>query len=288
MQPPFPCPTATWRNDTYASISPSRKELSVAGKTVIVIGGGSGIGRETALTFATAGAAHVALLGRTDTTLNETSELIKSSGKTSCSTHVADLTKSASLESAAAAVGQWHVLVLTSGYCSTPSAVPSADGEDWWKGFETNVQGTFQVARAFLPSAHPSEAAFLGVVSDVSLIPAAYLVGLSSYVASKLAQAKVFEFLAAENPTVFVATLNPGMIETDNFRRTGGKAEGLPMDTVQLPAHFLLWMASPEAAFLRGRCAWANWDVEELIAIKDQILAGLALTAGLKELPKTS
>jgi hypothetical protein len=39
MQPPFPCPTATWRNDTYASILPSRKELSVAGKTVIIIGG---------------------------------------------------------------------------------------------------------------------------------------------------------------------------------------------------------------------------------------------------------
>jgi short-subunit dehydrogenase len=69
------------------------------------------------------------------------------------------------------------------------------------------------------------------VVSDVSLIPAAYLPGLSSYVTSKLAQAKIFEFIAAENPTVFVATLNPGMIETANFRRTGGKAEGLPMDT---------------------------------------------------------
>jgi hypothetical protein len=47
-------------------------------------------------------------------------------------------------------------------------------------------------------------------------------------------------------------------------------------------------MTSPEAAFLRGRCAWANWDVEELIAKKDQILAGLALTTGLKEMPKTS
>jgi hypothetical protein len=28
--------------------------------------------------------------------------------------------------------------------------------------------------------------------------------------------------------------MNPGMIDTDNFRRTGGKAEGLPMDTGQI------------------------------------------------------
>lgn len=38
MQPPFPCPTATWRNDTYEAISPLRSELSAAGKTVVVIG----------------------------------------------------------------------------------------------------------------------------------------------------------------------------------------------------------------------------------------------------------
>ncbi|TAQ86939.1 hypothetical protein B7494_g4736 [Chlorociboria aeruginascens] len=286
MQPPFPCPTATWRNDTYENISPLRPELSMAGKTVIIVGAGSGIGQETALAFATAGAAHVALLGRTDTTLHETAALVSSASKASSSVHVADVTKAESLKGAAAAVGKWNVLVLCAGYCPTPSPIPTSEEAEWLKGFEINVQGTFLAARAFLPTADPSQAAILGVTSDVSLMPAAYLPGLSSYVASKLAQAKVYEFLAAENPHIFVATIHPGMIETKNFNRTGADPKNLPMDTVQLPAHFLLWMASPEAEFLRGRCAWANWDVEELKAQKEMISGGLFMTAGFKGLPK--
>ncbi|PQE21494.1 short chain dehydrogenase protein [Rutstroemia sp. NJR-2017a BBW] len=291
MQPPFPCPTATWHNDTYESISPLRSELSVTGKTVIVIGGGSGIGREAALAFATAGATHVALLGRTNATLQETARSIASTSKASHSVHVADVTKADSLKSAAAAVGKWHALVLCSGYCPKPSPIPSSEEDEWSKGFEINVKGTFLVSRAFLPTADSSQATFLGITSDVSLMPAAYLPGLSSYVSSKLAQAKLYEFLAAENPNIFVATIHPGMIETDNFNRTGASPESLPMDKdrvflVQLPAHFLVWMASPEAAFLRGRCTWANWDVEELKAQKDKILRGLFMTAGFKGLPK--
>lgn len=39
MQPPFPTPTTTWRNDTYAAIDPSKPELNQAGKKVIITGG---------------------------------------------------------------------------------------------------------------------------------------------------------------------------------------------------------------------------------------------------------
>ncbi|KAK6953565.1 hypothetical protein Daesc_005870 [Daldinia eschscholtzii] len=63
--------TGTWHNDPYATISPQRPELSAAGKTAVVTGAGSGIGRETARAFAAAGAKHVPLLGRTGVLLNE-------------------------------------------------------------------------------------------------------------------------------------------------------------------------------------------------------------------------
>ncbi len=35
---------------------------------------------------------------------------------------------------------------------------------------------------------------------------------------------------------------------------------------VQLPAHFMVWLSTPEAQFLNGKFVWANWDVEELKA----------------------
>jgi len=47
------------------------------------------------------------------------------------------------------------------------------------------------------------------------------------------------------------------------------------------PAHFLVWLASPEAAFLRGRLVWANWDVEELKSQAEEIQSGQKMTAGI-------
>jgi hypothetical protein len=34
--------------------------------------------------------------------------------------------------------------------------------------------------------------------------------------------------------------------------------------SVQLPAHFSVWLATPEAKPLSGRFLFANWDVEQL------------------------
>jgi hypothetical protein len=41
---------------------------------------------------------------------------------------------------------------------------------------------------------------------------------------------------------------------------------------VDLPAQFAVWLTSPEAAFLKGRLVWANWDVEEMKARHAEIV----------------
>jgi hypothetical protein len=33
---------------------------------------------------------------------------------------------------------------------------------------------------------------------------------------------------------------------------------------VELPASYVVWASSPEAAFLKGKFVWVHWDVEEL------------------------
>ena len=62
--PSFTSFTSTWHSTPYALISPSRPELSAAGRTVVVTGGGTGIGKAIAKAFAQAGASSVAILGR--------------------------------------------------------------------------------------------------------------------------------------------------------------------------------------------------------------------------------
>lgn len=140
----------------------------------------------------------------------------------------------------------------------------------------------------FLPTANPSHASIVALTTGTTALPAVALPGLSAYMASKLAQTKIIEFLAAENPNIFAVTLHPGMVETDIFTKSGAKAEALPMDKVQLPAHFTVWLASPEAAFLNGRTVWANWDVEELKKGTGAIQSGQLLTSGINGWPYTS
>jgi hypothetical protein len=41
-------------------------------------------------------------------------------------------------------------------------------------------------------------------------------------------------------------------------------------------------LVSPEAAFLKGKFVWANWDVEELVERKEEILNTDLLDVGLK------
>jgi NAD(P)-dependent dehydrogenase (short-subunit alcohol dehydrogenase family) len=57
------------------------------------------------------------------------------------------------------------------------------------------------------------------------------LTGISAYISSKLAQVKLLEFLAAEHPNIFVASVHPGMIVTDIFNKSGATPDMLPMDT---------------------------------------------------------
>jgi hypothetical protein len=61
---------------------------------------------------------------------------------------------------------------------------------------------------------------------------------------------------------------------------------GHPADSVdfvvELPGDFAVWLAGPEAEFLTGRYVWAQWDVDELIAMKEKVTQDpTLLTIGL-------
>ena len=46
-----------------------------------------------------------------------------------------------------------------------------------------------------------------------------------------MAVVKKLEVLAAENPSIFVANVHPGMVDTEIFRKSGATPELLPMDS---------------------------------------------------------
>lgn len=141
MKPPVPSLTKTYHRTSYAAISPTRPELSVANKTVVVTGGGRGIGSEIARAYAAAGASHVVLIGRTQTTLSQTAGHIeKEFPSVSVTTHTADVADEAAIGTVAKGVGKWDVLVLNAGLLTEPLPIEKSDTMDWWRVFEVRFR----------------------------------------------------------------------------------------------------------------------------------------------------
>jgi hypothetical protein len=70
----FPNPFQGWHNDIYPAIDPTRPELSAKGKSVVITGGGSGIGPQIARPFAIAGAKDIGIIGRRKNSLGNKAE----------------------------------------------------------------------------------------------------------------------------------------------------------------------------------------------------------------------
>lgn len=136
MKPPFPAPIANWHNDTYPAIDPTRPEVSAAGKTVVITGGGTGIGRATVEAFAKANAASITITGRRVSPLEETKKYVEAKYGVPVQTFAADITDEAAMKMVAFEVGGWDVVVNNAGYLAKPTSVTDSDVEDWWKGFE--------------------------------------------------------------------------------------------------------------------------------------------------------
>ncbi|KAL8650691.1 MAG: hypothetical protein Q9210_003684 [Variospora velana] len=232
MKAPLPSLTAEWHNNTYDAISPTNPAISAKGKTVVVTGGGAGIGRETAKAYAEAGAAHVAVLGRTQKTLDETRSIISEhSPDTEVTAHVVDVGDEEAVGKVAMDLRGWEVLILNAGILAHPGPIAETKLADWWRVYETNVKGAVICIQAFLPTRNPSSSAstaIIGINTAMVRVPAGvgWATGTSAYTSSKIAQLKLMEFLAAENPEVFVASVHPGVVKTPMLQAIADHEDG--------------------------------------------------------------
>jgi NAD(P)-dependent dehydrogenase (short-subunit alcohol dehydrogenase family) len=128
-----------------------------------------------------------------------------------------------------------------------------------------------------------------GVVISINTFAAfsVRIPNLTGYVASKTAIARVLELVAfetAESVARFIS-VHPGAMDTDMFHKSGLPvvAPDIPVTNIQLSSEFIVWASSKEAAFLTGRFLWVDWDVDELIAKKNEILEKDLLISNLKE-----
>lgn len=149
----------TWHHTTYPAISENDPALSAKGKIVFITGGGRGIGRAVAKSFAIAKADGIFLIGRNENDLFQTAKIaIKAAREVSKSTTtirftVADITDthavSAAVQQAISVYGRIDVLVQNAGYLDSHRSVVDSDLEDYWRTFEVNVKGGITVIQSF-------------------------------------------------------------------------------------------------------------------------------------------
>lgn len=209
----MPSLTQVWRNASYPAIDPTKASLSVASKTVFVTGGGAGIGLATARAFAAAGASIVAISGRTEKTLRAAKRDIEAAHtRTKVLTFVADVTDQKAVNSAFSTVGKVDILINNAGYMPHLAPIAQSGLDEWWSGFETNVKGAFIVVQAFLKVAS-ADATIVDITTGGAHHQA--FLGFSAYGASKLAEHKFFDSVQAENPSMHVVHIHPGIVQTD-------------------------------------------------------------------------
>lgn len=224
MSENFPSLTKTWHSKPYDAISPSRAELSAKGKTVVITGGGGAIGGATALAFAGAGASKIVVIGRRAEPLEETKRKVEEA-VSDCSVKVVqgDLADAVSMKNAFEKIahefgGKVDVLVANAGYLPSFGSIVEADPDEWFRGFEINGKGAFNLARAFLP--HAADDAVIVYVST-AVVHMKGLPAASSYVASKLAADKIWEIFGVENPDLSVFHVHPGVVYSEINVKSG-------------------------------------------------------------------
>jgi NADP-dependent 3-hydroxy acid dehydrogenase YdfG len=190
----------------------------LAGKTAVVTGASSGIGREIARQLGVAGA-HVTLGGRTRDAMDEVAREIEKAGGGArvVTLDVRDVAQLRALvEGAVEATGRLDIMVNNAGV-SFPGKIAEADPEEWRTMFDTNLLALLTGSQAAIRAMRACKAQ--GHIVNISSI-AALRRDSGVYGATKHAVNAISATLRAEleDDTIRVVNVMPGAIAT-NFAR---------------------------------------------------------------------
>ena len=189
--------------------------LDLSGRTAVVIGGTSGIGRIMARALAEAGA-DVVPTSRRDDVVDETAREIEGLGRRSLRV-LSDVTDRASLDTllqrTVEAFGKVDIMINCAG---RTKRVPTLDLDeaDWNAIVETNLTGTLRAAQVF--GRHMIGRGYGRIVNIASLSSFVALFEVAAYGASKAAVAALTKQLAIEWAPhgVTVNAIAPGVFRT--------------------------------------------------------------------------
>lgn len=209
-------------SDTYPEIDSHNVDLT--GTAVFITGGSRGLGRAMALSFARAGASHIALGARSDlAAVAQDISAAAASAQRSPPEFLPvqmDVTDESGVSAAATQVeetfGKLNVLINNAGVLGKYGLIADSDPQQWMHVLNVNLNGPYLVTRAFVPLLLKSSGSryIINVTSG-----GAHLTNptLSAYQVSKNALLKLSTLSNAEYASKGIATIaiHPGNSPTD-------------------------------------------------------------------------
>ncbi|KAH7407322.1 hypothetical protein BKA64DRAFT_666299 [Cadophora sp. MPI-SDFR-AT-0126] len=288
--------TPTLHRSLVPSTDPSRVELPPS-LTVLITGAGKGFGASTALAYAQAGASAIIIVARTSTDLDVVSKQIT---EISPSTKVlcvpCDVTNEDQVIDLAKQVketfNRLDVLINNAGKGVSFLADESVAGGkrfpcDFIEGsssefrdcFELNFFGTYLCIRHLLPLIIETEGgakAIVNIVSGGAHLASAFLSPIP-YNISKMAVVRMSQYVDdshRERHGVLCYALHPGSARTPLTDGFPPIWDPILVDDVELCGGYCVWLTKEKRGWLSGRYVSAEWDVDELEAMKDDIVKG--------------
>jgi NAD(P)-dependent dehydrogenase (short-subunit alcohol dehydrogenase family) len=189
--------------------------LDLSGRTAVVIGGTTGIGRALTQGLAQAGA-DVVPTSRRREVVDQAAALVEAAGRRTLrvTTDVGDEASIASL--LAAAIGEFGKVDILVNCAGRTKRTPTLDltDEEWNDILETNLTGTMRACRLF--GRHMVERRYGRIINIASLASFVSLMEVAAYSASKAAVASLTKSLAVEWSQfgVMVNAIAPGVFRT--------------------------------------------------------------------------
>jgi NAD(P)-dependent dehydrogenase (short-subunit alcohol dehydrogenase family) len=255
------------------------KSISLDGKVAFVTGGGSGIGRGSAVAFAGAGA-KVAVVERSADAADETLKLIRDAGG-EAEVFPADVSDPASIKGAADAAaerfGRLDVVHANAGINGVWAPLEEITAEEYDRTMDTNLRGTFFTFQATVPHLKASGGGVLIATSSIQGTRIFSNSGATVYGATKAGQVAMVKILAVElGPfQIRVHAICPGGIETNinasteqrHTENLGVKAEhpegtspltGKTPGTIDEVGDVALFLASDLARHVNGEIVYVD------------------------------
>lgn len=197
-----------------------RASYDFAHAVVLVAGAASGIGRETALACAQAGAQVVAL--------DIDSEGLKTLNHDSITTMVLDISKAedvtARIASVADQYGRIDAAVITSAI-QNRSPIDETSDAVWQRHLDVNLSGVFYLVRALFPIMKRQQSG--AIVAFTSGLAQAGWPGAAAYAATKAGVVGLVKSAALElrNYGVRINAISPGLVSTPVFLNSASPEE---------------------------------------------------------------